>query len=441
MRLIIFLFLLFIDLCQSAKAETILIFGREYSIVVLVPFILIILSFAFLTFIQLKRKKEKIIEILKSFLALFIAIHGVVEKLGIRKIFEYLKEKLPRKEKKIIVEEKPKKVIDYEKEVGNIRKGIKRHSPMVSFEKIAKLSRDFFKEYLGIEYEATYEELEEKLRERNKKMADFVRDISFIKYKGKNITRGDVRKLLNDFEKFVTKKRKKKIGVTKKGILQRIIEEDKKILLAIKDLIEGAKEKDKLNRLNKLLIEERIILARDFRKVKSAYRKILRLYSRLNEEEKKKIFPKIIEFYKFISVHPMITEKQRKDLEVFMKKISKEGNFSFLSKIKEAVLNEEKIISEKVMERIDKLHEEERKLLEKISELSKKEGARIELSEKLEKEIEKLIELGKKALEEGKKEKAEIHYKKIKELYYKLKKESREKIKDKINRFVELFSK
>jgi len=105
--------------------------------------------------------------------------------------------------KKIITEKV--KYNKFKKQIDSLKDS--RESPEKDFKKIDTLARDFFKEYYNLGYDLTYLEIAKRLEKRNKKeFINFCKQISDIKYSGKQINAKNIAQLTKTLDKTIKSK-------------------------------------------------------------------------------------------------------------------------------------------------------------------------------------------------------------------------------------------
>lgn len=164
-------------------------------------------------------------------------------------------------------------------------KDIKNHAPEQDQKQLLVLvnsiAKSFFRDYLGLQREATYEELAEEFRRRgDSNKADMCDELSKIVYSEENVNRDSIVEILEQLEKIITEE-----GV--------ISEQTKKIKGTSR--INAKKIKIILKDANKSLEKN------DLEKAQQAYISITRLYKTINAKNKVKFQPKILNLYKRIS--------------------------------------------------------------------------------------------------------------------------------------------
>lgn len=244
--------------------EAITLFGKDISMLVLIPSILIlIISVIFILMVIRDKIKNKLIEPLKP------------EDIPKPAPIEDLTGALP-------IENAPKEIpkthelkIDYTKEIA----ALERESPSKNIEtthkKLNELIKRFFSDYLGIDYNFTFEELEKELKKRDKKIICFSNNLSSITYSPEGISREQLTELIKEFKEVVTS-----------------TQENQPLPPEFKKAIEEKKKKIKA-----LLKKCEKLIGKDKNQARERYKEISSLYKTLPDEDKETVRSPIINLY------------------------------------------------------------------------------------------------------------------------------------------------
>lgn len=165
--------------------------------------------------------------------------------------------------------------IDYLKEVEELERKLPSIRVENANKQINELIKRFFSDYAGINYNFTFEELEEELKKRNKKIRCFSNNLSTINYNPEGISKENLIELIKEL----------------KDIIKSDIEESK-ITPEFKKEVEEKKKK-----INMLLKKGEKLIGKDINKARENYKKLSELYETLGNREKEAIRPSIINFY------------------------------------------------------------------------------------------------------------------------------------------------
>lgn len=467
----------------SSHAQELSIMGKPFSIMILVPFALIVISFLVALYLGLKQEKARIRAVLHQMGLAMLTASRYLEGTRLFYIIKKIKHiRLRRRLKKQPMEEEPVKYedIEYFEELEKIEAGIHKSSPDVSLKRLSQLSRKFFMYNLNVNYEFTYEELA-KAFAKHQQISDYSTRLSEISFGKEDATRNDVRQLAADFRKIVEKYWKKKKKKKAETIIGKIVEEDRKAIESITSFIDEVKHADRRRQLHHLLVEERAILSSDFRKVREAFRKILGVYLRLTPGERARIYPRLVEFCERIKEFPTMPQS-KKEIDDFVKKLREvqhipqrrtvadiigekyekiakgyehvmgkgiekgeesvkakaKEELEYLAKVKDAVKKEERVVATKVADELDRLHEEQQHLSNKLHRiLNKKKAQSVHevMQKKTSGEIGRLLREGENVLERGNLQRSRIIYDSVKDLYTKLGWDERKKLSPEVLRF------
>ncbi len=166
----------------------------------------------------------------------------------------------------------------YTKQIKEIKKRSSELDPKQLVMLINSIGKSFFRDYLGLNREATYEELAgefKKAGDSNK--AKICESLSEIVYSKDSIDKDNVLEILDQLEKIITEEgviseQAKKIkGMSKKNV--------KQIKILFKEGIESLKKND-------------------MGKAQQIYINITKLYKRIDSKNKVKLQPKLMQLYK-----------------------------------------------------------------------------------------------------------------------------------------------
>ncbi|MDP6641879.1 MAG: hypothetical protein QGF74_00660 [Candidatus Nanoarchaeia archaeon] len=174
----IFLFIILSSVLVSAQEISIL--GQNYSIIVLLPLVLILMGILFFLFIYIRDNLPNIKGIFPK------------KKIGIKK----------KKKEEIF--------IDYRKEFDSFKSRTKKLDVNEKFNQFSGLSKDFFSYTFDINRQFTHEELENHIKKGKEVIIPFSQEIEDIKYNKEEISKKDLNKLINNFELIVKKYSKRK---------------------------------------------------------------------------------------------------------------------------------------------------------------------------------------------------------------------------------------
>lgn len=307
-RVLLLFFILFaFSAIASAQVE---IAGQSFSMLVVVPLVLMIVFMLIFGIVVAfdkynERKERKELESGKEDHGLGI-ISAVKEKL--RKTEEKEEEKPEKKEEKkeTTKEKEHLPLAVYLDDIRSLRKKIKKLNAEKAFDELVVLIRHFFSDYLGIDYEFTFDELEKEFKSKNKEVVFFSKNLSDMSYNAEDISKKNVVKLLDEFEDVAEKiilKEDTEIGKEKKKEVTKP-EEKKSETREMKKIEEVKKreyvEEDKKGRVIGLIREGRRYIKRDINKANDIYEEVYVLYHQLSKNNKKEIKKKITDFYNAI---------------------------------------------------------------------------------------------------------------------------------------------
>ncbi len=306
--------LLFISLISliNVNGQNITIAGQDISIIVLVPLILIILVLIIFATTFIMDTKTYSLKTPK------------IEKPAGDKILE-------------IKTEQPKRQIiwvNYLDVIDTFVKRLEEKDPKDAFNTIIRIIREFFKERFNLEYEFTYDELQEELKKRNFENIEFIKHLIDLTYKDNQISKKDIYYLSDKFRDLIKIIDRNRLEESKLNQINKNIRFDKarKMLLNIhnkennidnklnkflndetKKIFQHAKksdvkkdfddfDRDKLEQINFLIINGRKSLYKnDLDNLKEIYGDLCYLFPFLSDKSKKTAYLEILEFYEEIN--------------------------------------------------------------------------------------------------------------------------------------------
>ncbi|MEA3378064.1 MAG: hypothetical protein U9Q69_00335 [Nanoarchaeota archaeon] len=323
-------------------AQEIMIGEKTYPLIILIPLLIVVGIWLIILLIYFKNNFHKFSLILFNF-------RKFLQKAGLWKLPQFIKE-IKKQE-----EEKPK---EEKKEEEEVKKDLTLHVDKISkfennlpklkdkeaFKTFNSISKDFFSDLLGMNYEFTDQELIDELQKKRKSLVNFASKLAHLKYSGHEISKKEIIALLDEFKDIVkthAKKSHKQKSITPKSLKEKLIEQDKKIFENIKDYIKFLKKENRRQQIQDLLDEERVILKENIRTIKRTYNKILDYYVQLSPRDRAKIYPELMEFYHNINkaiFSSIYGERSKKELEYFKNELERIKNkpkkFTFALKIK-----------------------------------------------------------------------------------------------------------
>ena len=171
-----------------------------------------------------------------------------------------------------------------------------KSKPRVTDEEVYVLVKDFFKEFLKLDYEFTHEELIEELEERylendlHQKLVIFIKRIGKVEYCDENLSQQELRALLNEFEEL--------LKILLQGDLIIKLNSALKKLGFGKSNNENNESVEEINDMNDLI--ERIkyyIISEDLMEAKKLYFQLKKLYDFSLPEKQHKYYQEISNLY------------------------------------------------------------------------------------------------------------------------------------------------
>lgn len=368
-----------ISISYFAAAREITIAGYKYPAIILIPVISIIISFLIIISILVRVTKTRR-EILK-------------------------KKRIKGKENVLIPflgkrarEEKRQENI-YLKEIKKFKRDLPKLSLDEGFDKVSNITKDFFKELLGLQYEFTYNELSKELRKKGmkKEFLELVETLSHMKYSGKKIMKQELENFAAQIEN-VIKKEMRRREEKELGVSKALTKRKRSIFARVAGLKREETKKERKERILELMKEEEEALKRDMNIARDIYHRILSSYYKLPPSERKEVYNRLMNFYKEIN-HMLFSsfygKRSKRELEYFSKR---------LAKLKKEAEKVERVIqrkpSEKVKEAVERLKLPEIKIkpFKEIERKKRREELRKE-REREKEELKKLEEIEKEAKE------------------------------------------
>ncbi len=260
-----------------------------------------------------------------------------------------------RKEKEPRLEEKTEPSMLYLSELNKLKKNLESLPAHDAYDRLMKIIRTFFSELLQIPPGFTFDELEQELKKKHKNIVFFSKNLSEICYNSDDISKGELKEILNEFEKIIktildsgnistpepvkfenklnellykTKlvkpdKYKQKIEdlhdlefeeklAEKESKIKKVKKESKKRKEIIKEELEIKRKINALERrekeletplktekrsINQLLREGNKAIKNNLDKAFDIYEQMYSIYTNLPKSKQKKIYPKITKFY------------------------------------------------------------------------------------------------------------------------------------------------
>lgn len=337
---------------KAALAQDIVIAGKNYPLIILIPFAIVVIAWAVILIIWAARRIHK-------FSLILFNIGQMLSRLGAKLGIGGMKERMASlKLRKAKAEEKAKEKPEEKKEpiakkdltpfldkVEEIEGQLPKLKEAATFKNLNSVIRSFFSTLFNLQYEFTDQELMEVLEKKKKSLIEFSQKLSDYKYSGKEMKKEDLVKLIDDFKRIVQQYvkagyRAKKVS---RGAIETIVEQDKKILANIRGYLEFLRTENKKKQIQKMLEDERKVLSDNVRSIKRRYNKILKLYVQLSPAEKAVVYPALVGFYENVNkaiFSSVYSEKSKKQLEYFVRELTRLKKMpkreSLFSKLKKA---------------------------------------------------------------------------------------------------------
>jgi len=167
-----------------------------------------------------------------------------------------------------------KEEVDYYSQIKDLENRLDTMDVKTAYKELIKIIRKFFADYLNLNYEFTYEELEKELKEKDKKISVSSDTLSKIEYSPHPISKDVLTEMIGEF-KSIIKKTKPQPEIN---------------LSLNKDF----------RKIEKLLIKGQKIPKKNPNKAIRVYKEIYYLYYKLPRSGKLALHDSIIEFYKSI---------------------------------------------------------------------------------------------------------------------------------------------
>lgn len=399
------LYVIILLLVPLVSAQDFMIGETSYPLVIFVPLLLVLFIWIIILIVYLKNNFHKFTLILYN-------LKKALQKTSFWKIPNAIKKirKLKAEDKKKEEESEDKKEDKSEdKKEFKIKKDLTPHVDKISkfetklpklkndeaFKSFNNLTKNFFSDLLGMNYEFTDQELIKELHKKRKGLIQFANDLAHLKYSGTEITKEHMTKLLDEFKAIVkTHAKESQERKAKKPLstIDFLIKQDKKIFENIKKYIKFLKTENRKKQIKNLLDEERSILKNNIKTIKKTYNQILDYYTQLSPSDRAKIYPELMEFYQNINraiFSSVYGEKSKEELRYFKEELNKIKNkpkkLSAIIKAKHILKNlwpekkeKKKVLPEvkkkpikfepsiEASKQIDKLKQEEEKILQAI---------------------------------------------------------------------------
>ncbi len=315
MRILHFFWASVLSLPVIAAQEPISLQENPVSVFLIIPAIVIVLLLVVLLVATFKRNLTA----------------ALVRFMSFKRIFTRVKEQPKTEAEKAEEGISREDFQDYVGRLDTIEKGMPSAAPGDSFKNFSFIAKDFFSKLVGANHAYTDEEIAAHLESKRKSLAEFSNKISQMKYSGYQPSKEEVVKLITDFKSIVSSHVRRQKGESlaakaSNNLLSKIIDEDKKIFESIKGYVEFLKKEDKKQQIQELLSNEQNILEANIKKAKAVYDDILKLYCQLSVDERKNVYPKLIQFYN--NVNKMVfssvyNQKSKDELAYFSKELSK----------------------------------------------------------------------------------------------------------------------
>jgi len=180
----------------------------------------------------------------------------------------------------------------------------------ISEREIYDLVRDFFKKYLGVDYEFTADELLKELRrvyvtpELNLRIKLVLGKVAEIEHLSRSFSKPELEILLNDFKGIVDALivfhyDKKSFFKKLRDALHRSVSEDHKNVFENDEAVLSENERA-IVKMNVLLDNAKRWSDKDIEKAKQAYKELLEIYDQLDPERKKSYYEPVNELFALI---------------------------------------------------------------------------------------------------------------------------------------------
>lgn len=216
--------------------------------------------------------------ILISIVVIIFVVIIVKDKLAAKSLamptFNNVGKKEPKEEKKPEEEEK-KEEVNYYGKIEKLEQKLKEIGVEAIHKEFITMVRDFFSNYLGLNYQFTYGELERELKKQKKKTFIASNELSRMEYGPGKISREELLKMVGEF----------KILLRNIQSYSEVSEDSAENVKKIRDLVDEGKKMSK----------------RDLVKAMDIYKRIYFLYYKLPKENRIELYDPIIKFYRLIS--------------------------------------------------------------------------------------------------------------------------------------------
>ena len=337
----IFISIFAVILSKITTAQDIIIKDKVYPLIIIVPFLIVVIVWSIFFIVWTIRHRHKIALVLfnigqlisKIFmkLGIFTNIKAKLEEIKQRRMAEASKEASllttkKVKQKVIKKEEEKKDLTPFLEKIETIENQLPKLKEKVVFKNFSEVVKSFFSTLFNLKYEFTEDELQQVLEKRRRSLVEFSKKLKDYKYSGKELTKNDLIKLIDEFKRIVehyVNRGWKSSNISRKPV-EKLVEEDKKILANIRSYIEFLKTESRKRQIEHMLEVERQIMNQNIKSIKRRYNKMLKLYVQLSPEERAVIYPQLINFYNSINkaiFSSIYSEKSKEQLAEFRKQL------------------------------------------------------------------------------------------------------------------------
>lgn len=174
---------------------------------------------------------------------------------------------------------------------------------------VYNLIKDFFKEWLNLDYECTHEELIDELEKTylesnfHKRVINFIKSIGIIEYTDKEFSQEELEKQLEELDELLNILVKGEV-THDEGFLKKIFSHKKNAEELEEDVVEKEKilgEEIDEGKLNETIKEIEDVVEENVDKAKGKYVEAMKYYEKLSSEKQKKYYPRLNDLYKKIN--------------------------------------------------------------------------------------------------------------------------------------------
>ncbi len=220
---------------------------------------------------------------------------------------------------------------NYMMKLSSIEKQMSSSSADDSFKSFSSVAKDFFANVVGANHAYTDEEIALHLEKKRKTLLEFSEKLSQMKYSGYKPSDEELVQLMNQFKSMVSaqvkhEKGSAKMQVSSSNLIAKIVDEDKKIFDSIKEYVDYLRHEDKKEQILDMLVDQQKVLKHNIGKAKRAYDDILKLYVQLSPEERKRLYPDLVQFYNNVNsmlFSSLYSKKSKEELAYFTKELEK----------------------------------------------------------------------------------------------------------------------